>query len=215
MNKHEAAELLNVSVRTLDNLMAAGKVTFTKNGDSKFAPVSFTHADLGLQPEPAPSAVCAEVALPYQDEPVRPAEVTATPRFPIHKIDIIKRDADEDFATAYREGRASDSAGNKIDGTNDRHPVRGMESLLGPQNPMPRVRPDPTSHMTPGTVGEAGNDRVENPVDSDAFADLLNPGHTERMKDLYRQCGVRPLSAQQQKERSDKLAIHAAFRWSR
>jgi hypothetical protein len=165
--------------------------------------------------EPASSAVCAEVALPYQDEPVRPVAVTATPRFPIHRIDVTKHDADQNFAEAYLKGEATDSAGNRIDGTNKQWPNKGTQSLIGPQDPMPRVRPDTTSHMTPGTVGEAGNDRVENPIDSDAFAELLDPGHIERMKDLYRQCGVRPLSAQQQKERSDKLAIHAAFRWAR
>jgi excisionase family DNA binding protein len=69
--------------------------------------------------------------------------------------------------------------------------------------------------MHPALIGTPGHQRIENPVDSDDFAELLNPGHKERKAELYRLAGVRPLSEQQQKQRNDKMRINAAFRWSR
>jgi hypothetical protein len=116
-------------------------------------------------------------------------------------------------AAMWHAGEVSDSAGNTGLGTNELHPERGVESLLGPQRPMPRVKPSTTSHMSPGTTGDAGSDRIENPVDSDAFANMLNPGHTDRMAAMYAECGVRPLSEQEQKQRNDAMFLHRA--WAR
>jgi len=45
-DKAEAAEYLKISPNTLDRLMAAKKITFTKIGDSRTNRVIFQHSDL-------------------------------------------------------------------------------------------------------------------------------------------------------------------------
>lgn len=117
-----------------------------------------------------------------------------------------------DNLARWNAGELTDSAGNNGQGRNDRFPTKGPQTLLGPQDPRERVRPDTTGHMTSPV---ADDERVENPVDSDAFAELWHPGTADRKAQMYQQCGVRPMSQQQRKEYNDRLALHAAFRWSR
>jgi hypothetical protein len=69
--------------------------------------------------------------------------------------------------------------------------------------------------MDPALIG--GGERVENPVDSDAFDELWHPGAAERKAAMYAQCGIRMPSEQDKKAHNDRAAIAAAFRqgWSR
>jgi hypothetical protein len=197
MTKKEVCALLGISPRTLERRMQSGRYKFTK-GLGQYGEVSFTHADIGVS-EPAPRE--AEPAPPICIPDLREPDAFAPQQ--------------SDFADSYKRGDATDSMGNTINGGNDRWPSKGAVTLLGPIEPMPKVLPDTTSHMAPGTVGIAGNERVENPVDSDEFMELIHPGFAERKAQMYAQCGVRPLSQQQQKAYNDRLALHAAFRWAR
>jgi len=66
-----------------------------------------------------------EIPLPYQDEP-EPA------RKPVHVPTVLsvedrKRTADLQFAEAYLSGEATDSYGNKVDGSNARCPESGAQ----------------------------------------------------------------------------------------
>jgi hypothetical protein len=147
----------------------------------------------------------------FADVRVRDTKVVAAPSKSGTPTQGFSDDAAENLER-WNAGELTDSAGNNGQGRNDRFPSKGTQTLLGPQEPMSRVRPDTTSHMV-SPVG--GGERIENAVDSDAFLEMIHPGSADRKSQMYQQCGVRPMSQQQQKEYNDKLALHAAFRWSR
>jgi hypothetical protein len=71
---------------------------------------------------------------------------------------------DREFAEKYRSGEATDSAGNKIDGTNSRWPLSDRDdgiaavTLLGPTAKEPKVKGETQNHMEPGLL----SDRDEN-----------------------------------------------------
>jgi hypothetical protein len=209
MTKSEVCQLLGISEKTLQRRMLKGVYSFTRNGVGQYAPVSFTMTDIGL-PEPpapveaAPAPAVAEVIAP---EPV----VTVPSR--LSNIEL-KRQQDEVFADLFKRGEATDSAGNTINGSNAKWPTKGVPSLLGPTEPRERVRVSTTDHMT-SPVG--GGERIENPVDSDAYRELIEPGHNDRKQAMYRECGLHQLSESEQKIYNDKLAIQASFRnrWAR
>lgn len=66
-----------------------------------------------------------------------------------------ERTPDEQFASDYLAGKACDSMGNKIDGTNSR--CSTLTSLLGPMEPVPPPRPAGCAdHMDERLVGGTG-----------------------------------------------------------
>lgn len=194
MTKKEACGLLGISLRTLDRRMASGRYTFTRIGEGQFAELSFTFSDLGL-PEPLP------VAVPVESKPVHDVQIR-----PEYNDEPIERS----FAERYRANEVPDSAGNYFDGSNPRWPSKGVQSLLGPIEPMPRVRPDTTAHMDPALIGDIST--APNPVDSDEYMELLHPGHFDRIAAMYASAGVRQPSEQQRKQALDCRVIAAAFR---
>jgi hypothetical protein len=194
MTKKEACALLGISPRTLDRRMAKGVYKFTRTGEGQFAELSFTHADIGLT-EPTPVPVTAEIK-PVHDVQIRP-EYNDEP-------------TERSFAERYLANEVPDSSGNYHDGSNPRWPNKGLQSLLGPIEPMPRVRPDTTAHMNPALVGDIST--APNPVDSEEFMELLNPGHTDRIAAMYTAAGTRQPSEQQRKQAVDVRTIAAAFR---
>ena len=140
MTKQEAADALFISPRTLDRRMKDGTYKFTKTADGK---VSFTHADLGL-----PESVVTppkEIPLPYQDEPA-PAR---KPAMRAHKPFPIKQKTADDlkFAEAYLSGEATDSYGNKVDGTNARCPTSGPQCGVTKPAVTESAPQDTQSHM--------------------------------------------------------------------
>jgi hypothetical protein len=216
LTKKQVMDLLGISPKTLGRRMASGRYKYTRTGEGKYDACLFTYEGIGL-PEPMPVPLPEPIAaVPEpQPEPVHVPEVSvATPLGPIK----LKQQEDERFAQDYKRGLVSDSAGNKFDGTNELHPIRGIESLLGPQEPRPRKISDGTAHMNPALVGSPGKDRVENPVDSDDFRELLNPGFKERKAAMYADSSIKQPSEQETKQRNDQAMILEAFRtgtWSR
>ncbi len=118
-------------------------------------------------------------------------------------------DAAENLAR-WNAGEVTDSAGNNGQGSNDRFPTKGPQTLLGPREPRERVRPDTTVHMNPALIGELWT--APNPVDSDEYLELLHPGTAERKAQQYAQAGLRQPSEQDRKKHNDIAAIASAFR---
>jgi hypothetical protein len=195
MTKKEACALLGISPRTLERRMTSGRYTFTRTGEGQFAELSFTHSDIGL-PESSPVAVPPAESKPVHDVQIRP-EYNDEP-------------TERTFAERYLANEVPDSAGNYSDGSNPRWPTKGVQSLLGPIDAMPRVRPDTTAHMDPALIGDIAT--APNPVDSDEYQELLHPGHADRIVAMYASAGVRQPSEQQRKQALDCRAISAAFR---
>jgi excisionase family DNA binding protein len=136
LTKKEACKLLGISPRTLERRMASGRYTFTRTGEGQFAELSLTHTGIGL-PEPEPVAVV---------EPV-PAESTPTYDVPI-RPEYNDEPADtRTFAERYLANEVPDSAGNYFNGTNARWPTKGIQSLLGPQEPKPKEKFSCDAHM--------------------------------------------------------------------
>jgi hypothetical protein len=216
LTKKQVMDLLGISPKTLGRRMASGRYKFTRTGEGKYDACLFTYEGIGLpEPTPVPQPVPIAAVPEPQPEPVQAPEVTvATPLGPIE----LKQQEGERFAQDYKRGLVTDSAGNKFDGTNELYPTKGPQTLLGPQEPKPRKIPDGTAHMNPALIGTAGKDRVENPVDSDDFRELLNPGFKERKAAMYADSGVRQPAEQDTKQRNDQAMILEAFRtgtWSR
>ena len=159
MTRKQAAALLGISTRTFSRRLADGIYKGSRTGEGQFSEVSFSYADLGLvEPSVAKLATHPDVRVAAQyedaapDAPVRefrtrPAPEATNPNLGLHPDD------DLTFAEAYRKGLATDTAGNTIHGDNERWPTKGLISLLGPQDPKPKVRPDTTAHMDPRLIG--------------------------------------------------------------
>jgi len=147
MTKKEATDLLCISDSTMTRRMKSGRYTFTRTGDGQYAPVSFTYSDLGL-PEPVtlPQVVGASETVPESGthpEPASNLEALPEPESnfdspstnsverPLDPIEQ-QRQSDLAFAEAFKRGEATDSAGNRIDGSNAERPTLGQTSLLGP-----------------------------------------------------------------------------------
>jgi len=192
----ETCALLGISRATLGRRMVTGEVKFIKLPHKRQS-LLFIFAepdDVLPAPKPVP-----------QPEPAKTAPVK--PLIPDSPIETKMAD-DMMFAERYVAGRASDSLGNKIDGTNDRRPTRGTVSLIGPQESRIRHRPDTASHMVPALVGNA--DTPHNPVDSDEFMELLHPGHMERIAAMYKGDGLKQPSEQERKQVTDIRVIREA-----
>ena len=209
LTKKQVCSLLKIGYSTLGRWMREGKIKFTREqavGAFESA-VFFRRADLA---EFLPSApIVASIAAPvrnaapskvghYEDEPAPRAQS--------------RENADLSFAEAYKAGDATDSAGNKIDGTNDRFRTKGIQSLLGPiEVEKPVV--SGTSHMNPalvGGAGESGNTAYINSLEYHLKAGSITQEQYEEMQSASvkarRQC------EQTNKTYLDKAAILAAFK---
>ena len=205
LSRKQAADLLGICVKTLQRRMKDGTYKYTKIGKGQYAEVQFTYADIGLhepvEPAPTPELVITEPLPEPEPEPVlADAE--------------IRQQADWEFAGRYLSGHATDSCGNKIDGTNARF-LTGSKSLIGigPEDRAQPQRQDTTSHMVRELVGSGVHAMsVPRPLESDDFNERWQPGNKQRMEQMYRDAGVRQPSAQEQKRVLDRAAINAAFR---
>jgi len=150
LTKSEAAELLHISGSTLQRRMRAGRYQFTKIGEGQYAEVRFTYEGLGLAqpkppiPEPSLPDIDAVAEVPDIRGPVALSPRPLTPE-----------ESDAEFAARYKAGVETDSAGNKIDGTNERFQTKGSQSLLGPverdATPIPKTG---TAHMNPALLSD-------------------------------------------------------------
>jgi len=156
LNKAEAARALGISLRTLANRMQAGTVKYTKVENARIGEQSvfFTLEGLGLrEPSAAPVQHDVPINSNYEDAPApKPAPVQAAKHNQPSEIDA-KAAEDAAWAQAYREGRVTDSMGNKIDGTNAKWPNRGTVSVLGPVTVDPGPPVETQSHMHQGLLG--------------------------------------------------------------
>lgn len=224
LNKAQAAKALGISLRTLCNRMKDGSIRYTKLQGTKVGEPSvfFTYEQLGL-PEPvAAPAPVHDVQIAPQYEDPKPAFVAR----PV--IDSLAQKISEDlsFAVAYREGRATDSLGNRIDGTNTKFPTLGPQSLLGPVEIDHGPPPETQSHMTQGLL--ATNDHTGSPVEAPRWAFETNPegftrsgrplavgfsqdAYDAAMRDWHRRGGGRSESEMEQASRRAIDNINRSF----
>jgi hypothetical protein len=179
LNRFQAAALLGIGERTLRRRVEKGLIQCTRVGKGDFAEVSFTYEQLGL-PEPAPCEshplhdVVDEVSLHRVAK--LEIEPELKPVFAPHPASPIDLKAEEDFrfSQAYLAGEVTDSAGNNVNGTNERFPTKGHVSLLGPREPQRLKRLSTTSHMQPGLVGTS---RTMGGVDGEPVAHAGSNNH--------------------------------------
>lgn len=211
LTKKEAIELLGISPKTLQRRMASGQYKFTRNGEGQYAEVTFTYADLGLpEPaEPAPIAPVVESVTAPEPEPAPTSEPEPVPQRPLSNVDL-RMIEDQIFADHYKQGLVTDSSGNTINGTNEKYPNVGPVTLLGPREPQQKPKASGTVHMDPRLVADPNVPC--NPIDSDDYMELRQPGHKARMEQMYANAGVRRPTETEQKQVVDRAAVMAAIR---
>jgi hypothetical protein len=152
MTKKEVCALLSISPKTLQRRIAQGTYTATRTGEGQYAELSFSFADIGM-PEPAPAV--PEPTPVVETAPAVPVPTperlrqTGDPEVIILGPIEEQRQSDLAFAEAYKRGEATDSAGNQINGTNERWPTKGVQSLLGPMEPKAKKKFSCDEHMGP------------------------------------------------------------------
>src|SRR5207245_826342 len=115
---------------------------------------------LGLyEDEPESEVTAPDVKFDNYNDPEPEPKPGSTSLVPSKKkLSPLEAAAEMDaiFATDYLQGKATDSAGNKFDGTNDRWPLqedRADEAvavtLIGPMGRQKPVAPSGTDHMVP------------------------------------------------------------------
>jgi hypothetical protein len=215
MTKKEVCDLLNISPKTLQRRMSKGQYTFSRTGEGQYAELSFTFADIGL-PEPTPAAPEPTPAL--ETAPAAPTvEPTPEPTFapsPLGTIELA-RQADERFADDFRRGEATDSLGNKIDGTNKLWPNKGAQSLVGSADMYDNLDGTPTetqTHMNPALIGAP--DASNTPRHSfDKGMD--DAAYEQSMRDWRRRGGGLSGSQQREAVERSKAVINDAFNHAR
>lgn len=204
MTKREACALLGISPKTLQRRMSKGVYTFTRTGEGHYAELSFTHADLGLtEPAPVPEPTPVLETAPAAPEPTPEPAPTFAPT-PLGPIEL-KEQADRRFADDYKRGLVGDSAGNKIDGTNEKWPTKGAQSLLGPVESTQAPAIDLQAHMDPALLGKPSGERW-------SFDKGLDDATLTAMRsDWRRRGGGQSMSQQRETIERSKAAINAAF----
>ncbi len=217
MTRKEAADLLGISISTLQRRTKAGQYQSVRNGTGQFAAVTYTHTGIGL-PEPQPEIV---IDANYEDanpEP-KPQPVVVVPPKPEPSSVDRKLEQDAEFAAKYLAGEATDSSGNRVDGRNDMFPSKGTQSLLGPvPRQEPAKPPSGASHMDPALTG-SGADRLSNPQLGSGFtrhgiklaAGLSQEAYDAMMHQWQGAGGKRSMSEQEEANRRSLTAIHRAF----
>jgi hypothetical protein len=220
LTKKQAMALIGISEKTFGRRLKSGRYKPVTHDVGKFEPLLFTYEGVGL-PEPIVVAAPKPIAAVPEPQPIedRAPEVTVATRLgPIE----LKQQEDERFAQDYKRGLVGDSAGNMVDGTNEKWPNKGIQSLLGPQEPKLKVKLDGTEHMDASLVGSSSQPKEFHSilpsfvrdvgVDSDEYMEILNPGHMKRMEAACAAAGVKMTSEQERKSRNDRAMILEAFR---
>jgi hypothetical protein len=154
LSRKQAAALLGISLSTLQRRTKAGRYTATKTGQYQFAEVTYTYAGIGL-PEPfVQPDIPIDANYDEGDETPEPVATVLPPKREPSNVDL-KAEQDQEFAAKYLAGQATDSSGNRVDGTNRKFPSKGIQSLLGPvPPPEPRTPQSGTSHMNPALLSD-------------------------------------------------------------
>lgn len=207
LSKKDVCALLGISPKTLQRRMAKGQYKFTRTGEGRFSEVAFTFADIGL-PEPVEPTTAPDVPVSAPELEPTPALGPVIPERPLSNIEL-RTIEDAVFADHYKQGLVTDSAGNNVNGTNEKFPS-GPITLLGPRQPEQKRKASGASHMDPKLVADPSV--AHNPIDSDEFNELWHPGHKQRVQQMYADAGVRQPTEQENKSHVDRAAIMAAFR---
>jgi hypothetical protein len=201
LTKAEACALLHISESTMTRRLKAGRYTCTRTGTGKYDPITFSYADIGLREPPevlvsrGPAPACPEQARP-EPEPLSDSDNPDVGRNPPQIPDIATPDA-------FNPREYRDSFGHPITG-NDKH-------VLFETQPS-RTKSATDAHMPEGM--QTSVSFAENPVDSDAYRDLIRtpgtPTVAERMAALGR--SSRSLTDAEKRKFVDRAAFRAGLR---
>jgi hypothetical protein len=190
LTKAEACALLFISESTMTRRLKAGRYTCTRTGTGKYDPVTFTHEQLGL------TAPVAEVEPVSDSDTHGPVVLSTTRPEPEPEPDITAPDA-------FSPKEWTDSFGHSLTG-NDRH-------VLFETQPT-RTKFATDAHMEPGMQTSVTG--AENPVDSDAYRDLIRapgtPTVAERMAAMGR--SSRSLTDAEKRRFVDRAAFRAGLK---
>jgi hypothetical protein len=130
----EATKALGVSLSTFDRWIRTGKLT-PEYGEKNRLGKTLVFVTLDV-PDEAPQT---------EPEPVEVAPAPAPEPVPERALFEQEQQAAKDarFAALYKAGRATDSVGNTVNGTNKRFPVEGSASLIGPASSFPKPQKQP------------------------------------------------------------------------
>jgi hypothetical protein len=212
--KREVAALLGCSEKSVQRLIAAGKLSVIRSGQFDAVKITCeslkTHvgADLPkLNFDPEPSAPLSGEHAPSGPGPEREPACPEHARQPVcpeqtRPVDPIEQQrlSDFEFAERYKRGEVTDSSGNRIG--------EPTKSLLGPIQAQERRRPSATAHMDQALLPNV--DAPPNVIDTDDYLELRHPGHKDRQRAMYQ--GMRRASEQEKKQALDFAAIQQAFR---
>jgi|SRR5579872_862869 len=221
LSRKKAARLLGISISTLQRRTKSGQYKATKTGDDQFAEVVYTYASVGL-PEPE-LPIAPELVDPIDED--RPIEILASKPQP-SPVDL-KAEEDRRFADDYRAGLATDSSGNKVDGTNSRFPTYGAVPLTGPQEREPKKPQSGCSHMNPALLSDRPDPTGAAPLIPEGGVQTATTGFTQHGEPLAaglsqeaydemlnawrRNGGHRSQAEIEMAERRSREAIHSAF----
>lgn len=218
LSRKQAAALLGISISTLQRRTRSGQYQATKTGAGQFADVAYTHSGIGL-PEP-------EVASPVEPPP-EPKPIEVLPPKPEPSAIDTRIEADRQFAQSYLSGEATDSSGNRVDGTNRKFPTVGAVSLLGPRRPPEPKKPQSgTAHMDPRLLSDSPDPTGAPPLiprgpqesktgftvhGSPLAAGISQEAYDEMTAAWRRNGGGRSMGEQEMATRRSKDVIHSAF----
>lgn len=168
-SKKQAAQMLGVSLRTLDRHISAGKIAVERTEAGRFEQsVTISLEALGRYLNISDEAQLRErLGLPAGDKLSPPQtedklsghpEPSQTGAERPELPPLAQRTVDDlDFAERYLRGEVPDSAGNYVDGRNARWSE--TVTLLGPAVP-PLPPPDTQAHMNPALLSDTGWDGI-------------------------------------------------------
>src|SRR5215469_1111759 len=226
LSRKQAAEALGISVKTLMRRVAKGVYQCERIGEGQFSAAVFMYAGIGLPEPPEPPPVPPAAVAPHpKDEPQSDSKPAPESERQLGECEqrIL---ADIQFAEAYLKGRATDSLGNKIDGTNAKWPIKGAQTLIGCKSAYPekRVPRSSTAHMDPRLLSDYVDPYFPPLIPPEGMGksksgfmrngEPLAKGYTQEQYDAdmenWRRSGG-GLSEGQKAERLSKRAIEAAF----
>lgn len=238
LSRKQCADLLGISLSTFQRRVKKGIYgAGVKTGPLKTDEVWYSFTDIGLpEPEPCGADSAPEPepeqhpeSGPYQPEPCvgelsprsEPEPCVPSTERPLSDFEL-RQAEDLAFAEAYRTGNATDSLGNTVNGSNERFPVSGQATLLGPavRELPPRTPRTGTAHMNPALLSDSPSDTAaRNPQEgpgSTRYGSALAAGYTQDhynadMEDWRRRRGAPSMSQQREAQERSEALIHAAF----
>lgn len=201
LSRIDAAQHLGISTKTLDRRIASGALTAIFGEPNRLGKRTvFVDFPELKEPTPEPAVVASEP----EPEPKPTVRRETLSNVELKAID------DLIFAEAYKTGQATDTMGNRYDGTNTRFPEIGRLSLVGAEE-RPRERLSTTSHMNAALVATPGPSANSNYINSLEYSLVRGNITKDQYDEMTNNATKARIPEQLQKQFVDRQAIYAAF----